>query len=215
MKIIIFDMDGVLFDSIGFAREVFLANYPGTTAEIYNEIHSGNYHEGVRRYDHLRIQETEEERAKNRAEYMEKKSKTPLFEGIKQILKELQSFGYVLAINTNAYDRNCIPLLERSNIKDYFDFIATADLSKDKVEKFQIIRDRYGAENKDVVFITDALGDLRDADTANVPTITVTWGVHDISFFEREEHDNLFGVANTVGELKDFILSYFSTNDLT
>ena len=131
-----------------------------------------------------------------------------MFSGVRELLEKLHKQGYILVINTGAYNRNCIPILEYSKITHLFDFIATAELSKSKLEKFKLIEDKYGVVKKDILFVTDALGDVREANIAGIPTIAVTWGVHDKSFFEREKHSNLIGIANTVKELNDFIEQY-------
>ena len=123
-------------------------------------------------------------------------------------MKDLKKSSYLLVLNTNAYNRNLIPLLENSGIEKLFDFIASAEISKNKVEKFKLIEEKYGVDKKDLLFITDALGDVRDADMAQIPTIAVTWGVHDKSFFEREKHDNLIGVVDNVKQLSDFIKKF-------
>ena len=121
------------------------------------------------------------------------------------MLEELRSDGYLLVLNTNAYDENCLPLLENSGIKTQFNFIATANLSKDKVEKLKLIEYKFNTKKEDILFVTDALGDVRDADIAEVPTVAVTWGVHDASFFELENHPSLVGIVNSVEELLSFI----------
>jgi len=199
-------MDGVLFDSIPLAKKVFMEGHPGLTEEMYHEIHSGNFHVEAEKYAHLRVKETEEERQKRYREYSETKSKSPLFEGIKDLLFDLHSMGYILVVNTNAYEKNSMPLLEYSGIKNLFDFIATAEVSKDKVEKFKIIEDKYKTNKEDVLFITDSLGDVKAADAVRVPTVAVTWGVHDRSFFEREKYSNLVGIVDTMESLKNFII---------
>lgn len=201
-------MDGVLFDTIPYARMVFLERHPGVTEQMYNEIHTGNYHEEAKKYSHLKIKETEEEYTKHRIDYAEKKSTAVLFKGMKSVLEDFHRQGYVLAINTNAYNKNCLPLLENAGIKNLFDFIATAELSTDKVEKFKLIQNKYKTENKDLLFITDALGDVRDADVAGIPTVAVTWGVHGGEFFKDDRYHNLIGVVDTVEELLDFIEKY-------
>lgn len=209
-KVIIFDMDGVLFDTIPYAREVFLNRHPGMTEEMYNEIHGGNFHIESKKYSHLKITETEEQKIKHQIDYAEKKSKTPLFLGIKNLLEDLHNGGYLLVMNTNAYNKNCLPMLENAGIKESFDFIATAEISKDKIEKFKLIEDKYKTEKKNLLFVTDALGDVKDANIAEIPTVAVTWGVHNKTFFEREKYSNLVGIVNTVEELKNFIANYFN-----
>jgi HAD superfamily hydrolase (TIGR01509 family) len=201
-------MDGVLFDTIPDARKFFIERHPTVTAEMYNEIHTGNYHAEAVKYSHLQIQDSEEDRDKKLVRYSEIKNKSSLFPGIRELLENLHKAGYILVMNTNAYAKNCLPLLERAGIQSLFDFIPTAEISKDKVEKFKLIEQKYTINKKDTLFITDALGDLRDADTAGVPTIAVTWGVHDKSFFEREKHENLVGAVTTVEELDTFIKNY-------
>lgn len=199
-------MDGVLFDTIPYAEGVFLERHPGVTREMYKEIHSGNFHEEAKKYAHLKKEETGEEKAARAAAYAEKKKETPMFDGVENLLKDLHESGYVLVLNTNAFDKNCLPLLEQAGIKDLFDFIASAEFSKSKVEKFKLIEEKYGVNSEDTLFITDALGDVREAEVAGVPTVAVTWGVHDESFFKRVKHTHLVGIFHTVPELREFLL---------
>jgi phosphoglycolate phosphatase-like HAD superfamily hydrolase len=103
-KVIVFDMDGVLFDTIPFARKSFIERHPGVTEKMYNDIHSGNYHEEAKKYYHLKMKETPEEEEAFRMEYSNKKKETPLFHGIKDLLEDLYHSGYVLVLNTNAYE---------------------------------------------------------------------------------------------------------------
>lgn len=198
-------MDGVLFDSIPFARLVFIERHPGVTEEMYDEIHSGNFHEAAAKYAHLKADASEEEEARFKQEYSVRKGQSKMFEGVWEMLTELHDAGYVVVLNTNAYERNCLPLLENSGIKDFFSLIASAEMPRDKTEKFGIIQNKYGADIKDMVFVTDALGDVKDAEKAGVSTIAVTYGVHDEAHFKRGEHPFLVGVAHTVAELRELL----------
>lgn len=200
-------MDGVLIDSIPFAMQYFIERHPGINEKEYKEIHAGNFHENAKKFLHLAKNLTEEEKKVRQQRYGEIKAKTPLFNGIKELLEKLHKSGYIIVLNTNAYNRNTLPILEHSKINDLFDFIATAELSKDKTEKFKIIEEKYNTDKKNILFVTDALGDVKEANLANISTIAVTWGAHDKSFFEREYLSNLVMVVDTVKELEDFILS--------
>lgn len=204
-KVLIFDMDGVLFDTISYAEETYLKRHPGVTSKMYKEIHSGNFHEETKKYSHLKIEETEEEENKHSVMYTEKKSTTPMFKGIREFLEDLHNNEYLLILNTNAFNKNCLPLLEKSGIKNLFDLIATAEFSKSKVEKFKLIEEKYKVSKEDIFFVTDSLGDVKEAEIAGVPTIAVTWGVHDESFFDKEKYSNLMSIVHTVEELNEFI----------
>lgn len=207
-KLIIFDLDGVLFDTPEHVNDFFLKKYPTLTREIMSEMLTGNFHEELEKMKkiHKPIEETPEEFEIRNKEYAMKKAKLPMYPGIEDLLENLHGRGYIITINTSALEKNCLPLLEYSDVSKYFDFIATKDISTSKVEKFKIIKEKYGVSDEDMIFITDTLGDIREAEVANIPTIAVTWGAHNHSFFTREPHRNLVKIVDTVTELQNCLL---------
>jgi phosphoglycolate phosphatase len=204
-KIIIFDLDGVLFDSTSVAALYMKKRYKGMTDEMQKELLTGNWHEEVAKLSHLKIPETEEEKKERNEEYSKVKSEVLMFKGTKELLLDLHSQGYLLALNTSAWDRNCVPLLDKARIATLFDVLGTAELGRSKVEKFKMIKEKYSLNESEMLFVTDTLGDVREADLAHVPTVAVTWGAHDEGYFNREPHENLIAIASSVDELRDVI----------
>ena len=205
-KVIVFDMDGVIFDSGEIAHNHIKNKYPSLTEEMHKEILMHNFYDGLAKIKHLKRPMSKEEEETLGLEYIEKKKKAPLYDGMLEFLENLHKQGFILALNTSSMERNCIPLLEKDGVRKFFDFLGTKEVSKSKVEKFKIIREKYTIENEEMLFITDTLGDIREADQAGVPTVAVTWGVHDRYFFSIEPHENLKKVVDTVAELEDYII---------
>ncbi len=195
-------MDGVLFDSATFAYREMCRIYPGMTEAMMKEINCGNFHEAIEKLTIPKIVETEEEAEARRTRYANEKSNAPLFDGVFNLLKDLHAKGYLLVLNTSASNRNCTPLLDRAGILEVFDFIGTKEVSKSKVEKFGIIKEKYNVALEEMVFITDTLGDLREAEIALVPTIAVTYGAHEREYFTRETYTSLVTIVDSVDELR-------------
>jgi phosphoglycolate phosphatase-like HAD superfamily hydrolase len=145
-KIIIFDLDGVLFDSVALTEQYLYDRYPSMTKEMQMEILCGNFHEELKKITLPKKEQTEEEAEACRALHTENKSKVPMYEGVKETLLELHKKGYILALNTSAYEKNSLPLLDRAGITGLFDFLGTAEMSQSKVVKFKMIEEKYGSE---------------------------------------------------------------------
>jgi len=207
-KITIFDLDGVLFDSTDHIAQFFLDWFPGLTKKRVHEMWTGNFDEELKKFreNNKPIQETDEEKHERTSLYSERKSNISVHEGIRELLNKLHKNGHILVVNTAALEKNCLPLLEKAGILDKFDFVATKKLSVSKTEKFKLIAKKYQVAPEKMVFITDTLGDIREADVANVPTIAVTWGAHDRSYFDREPHNNLVKIVDRVEELEKLLI---------
>jgi phosphoglycolate phosphatase len=206
-KILVFDLDGVLFDTLAIVEQAMIDSYPGLTKEMSRELLCGNYYEETEKLTIPKKSETEEEAVERKLLFSKKKAEASTYPGAKEFLEKLYEEGYMLVLNTSAYERNCLPLLERADMAKLFDYLATAEVSKSKVEKFKVIQEKYEVNAEDTLFVTDTLGDLREADIAGVPTIAVTWGVHDRSYFTREEHPNLIAIVDSFDELMKVVQS--------
>lgn len=201
-KLVIFDLDGVLYDSSAIAFEGLRAIFPDLTEDIMNEILTGNFHEEIKKLTLSKAEVTEEERQLRKEKYTKLKSEAPLFPGIKELLQEVKGRNISLGLNTSATRNNCVPLLERQGVFELFDYIGTKEEGESKAVKFTLILDTFLLKPEEVVFVTDTLGDLREAESVGIPTIAVTYGAHSREFFMREPHTNLVAIVDTVEELQ-------------
>lgn len=203
-------MDGVLFDSQKVVNDFFLDWYPTMTREILDEILCGNFHEGLEKFKLTNDprKETPEEKEARTAEYVKNKRQSPFYPGIRELVEKLHSDGFILTVNTSAFERNCLPLFIQSNTTQFFDFIATAEVSRSKVEKFNVISQKYETPTTEMLFITDTLGDVREAASAGVPTVAVTWGAHNRAYFTRDKNTHIVAIVDQAHELEHFVKSY-------
>ncbi len=209
-KIVIFDMDGTLFNNVETAYANVSIKQPRITRGEFLALYAENYHDAIVKYqtNNPPIQLTPEQQEQYDQNYALKKAHSKLFSGIHNLLEKLYNDGIILVLNTSAYERNALPQLEQTGIKKFFDLIGTVELSKSKIEKFNIILEKYNVTKDDVLFVTDAVGDVKEASVLDIPTIGVTWGIHDREYLNREHYNNLITIVDTVKELKDYIYAY-------
>ena len=207
-KVIVFDLDGVLLDSVSLQLSFSKENFPSMTDRDIKNLHKGNIYEEDKKINLPRIGETEEEKLKRWDAYNKRKFALSLFPGIKEMLERLAE-NYILTINTSAWNATTLPILEKNGIKGLFSFVATSDLNMVKLEKFKIIAKELDKNPTEFLFITDALGDVVDAEVLSVPTVVVTWGMHGREYFDREKHKNIVGFVDTLEELENYIASNF------
>ena len=120
-----------------------------------------------------------------------------------EILKSLSEQGHTLCLNTSSPQAQCERVLSKYGVFDCFDFLATIELSINKREKFQIIAGRYGVECGDLVFITDTVSDVMEAESMKVPTIAVTWGMATKAEFTKAQPQNLLATIDRPSEIQE------------
>lgn len=203
-EIIVFDMDGVIVDSVDLMFELTSKDFPDISREDFQNLFVGNL------FDQLKVMEDryglpnreDEEFIRSREEYTKKKvSSSQMYPGIKELLTELKNLEKGLSLNTSAAPKNTLPLLDRLGITKLFDYIFTRGDSPLKIEKFRLIAECYGVNPKEFIFVTDSIGDIQESGELGIPTIAVTWGVHDRKHFEDNRFSNVIGIVDTVDEL--------------
>lgn len=201
-KVVVFDVDGVILDSIDLVRQDLLLRRPSMTEEEFKEIFLENFWTGLTKFkEKFSIGElSQEERSEREAQRLLVRHEIKVFEGMKEAL-QCVSQKYTLVVNSSGYKEHIEIPLQASGVLRFFNFIASKEVSVDKIEKFEFIMDKYDVSPEDVLFVTDTIGDIRDSDRAGIDAIAVTWGVHNRDDFEKQKFQHLIGIIDTVDDL--------------
>ena len=157
----------------------------------------------------------EETTEKAIALYRERYSKVGKFEnrpyeGIPELLKKLKEDNRVLVIASSKPTGFVEDILNKFDLRQYFDIISAADLSGKKCEKEDVIKEALEILNlkngdKDVVMIGDRHYDINGAKYFNLDSIGVNYG---FAFDKNELKDaGATYVVETVKELGELLFS--------
>lgn len=212
--LIIFDFDGVIVDSTRTMFKYTKRSIPFMSWKLYQEIFDArSFFKAIGIYNTIRRsfqKRTPEEVQKRRSAYTKEKLETcAIVPGMEKLLQAL-SKEYTLAVNTNSQKVNCVPLLEKYGLTQYFSKIETGDRTSSKAEKNIEILNELGFRPVNALFITDSIRDVLFAKDAGILSIGVLSGVHEKRHFERRRvRKSVVAVAGDAQELERSIRNYF------
>lgn len=125
-----------------------------------------------------------------------------LYPGTLDVLRNLNSKGYKMAVATNKSHDNAIEILRYFKISQFCDFMMGSDL-EGKLKKADIIREclmRLAVLPSEAVYVGDSNFDLEGAKKIGMDFIGVTYG-----FGFRKDDDIGFKLVNSVSEIEDMI----------
>ena len=110
---------------------------------------------------------------------------------------------YHLVIISSIDDEIINPYLERSKINNIFEEVWGIRKKTSKVDKFKKLLDQFNLKKEECYFITDTLGDVKEANKVGIESIGVTWGYHDKETLLR---GNPVAIVDTPRKLLDLLL---------
>ena len=204
LKSVIFDFDGVIASTFEMCRSL-TKEFDGVAldAEAYKEFFDGNVLDNGTKRKFISFHDISV-KMKFLVEYARRLHDEHLpVPGIKEVIAEL-AIRHDLHIVTSGDTKIISDFLKRHSLREHFGEVLGYDVAHSKVEKFAMLG-ASGNEARNYMYITDTLGDLKEAAKAGLPAIAVTWGFHDEKRLRRG--DSLV-IVRTPRELKQAIDEY-------
>ncbi len=195
-KAIIFDFDGVIHDTFEFHRGK-VGEFAGTSIskQDFQDIHNGNFYEHkndkLDNVDWIAYRDFTHEGFKT----------FQIDEKMKEMLLALND-SHELFIISSGGEKNIGVFVKNNGLENIFKEVLGGETHSSKVEKFNSIFKKYNLSNEDVIFITDTLGDILEANEMNIKTIAVDFGYHPRETLEKGKP---FKIVSSVGELSETI----------
>jgi phosphoglycolate phosphatase-like HAD superfamily hydrolase len=178
-KILMFDFDGVLIDTLIpvylMAREI----NEDMDLEEYKTFFDGNIHDATRKNGQL---QNFDPLFPEKYDHIVREMKIP--DILKEAVRKL-SASHLLVIVSSTPSASIEKILAREGIRECFADILGADIHKSKAVKIRMLLDAYSKAPHDCLFITDTLGDIREAAACSVPAVAVTWGFHNAENLQK------------------------------
>ncbi len=125
---------------------------------------------------------------------------TPMFDGAKEVLRELAERGYLLAVATGKGRQGLNSVLRQTGLEPLFHATRSADeaFSKPHPQMLLQLLDELGVAAEEALMIGDTEYDLQMASNAGVCGLAVSYGVHEEA--RLLQHSPL-GIIHDVSEL--------------
>jgi len=125
--------------------------------------------------------------------------------GMPEIIKQFAQ-SYMLIIISSTITAPIQQFIKKHNLAMYFTEVMGNDIHASKAEKIKMVFSKYGTDSAKCLFITDTLGDIKEATGVGVAAIGVTWGFQDKKTLLK---GNPLFIAEKPEELPSIVSNYF------
>lgn len=208
VKLVIFDWDGTLVDSVDhIAGSLHQAatelGFPALEQAAYRDIIGLGIVEALEQlYPGIEPDDVQRMR-EGYARYFFMKQTGPqnVFEGMAEVVADLRGVGRACSVATGKSRRGLEGALVSSGLGHHFEITRCADETRSKPDPLMLqeILDFHGHRPDEAVMIGDTRYDLDMAQRIGMPSIGVEWGVHDRNVLGQYDPH---AVVSSVAELR-------------
>src|SRR3989344_192906 len=165
-KVLLIDFDGVIVDTFDVCMKTSVDVWGKTSVDEYRKWFEGNL------YKSLNIEKegfTEKENDFFKL-YASRMIKVDPIRGIQKVMDQLKDI-YILVIVSSSINSPVEKYMKKHKMTSHFDKIFGVDVHKSKVTKIRMVFDEYRVGPQECLFITDTLGDMREAREAGVDAV--------------------------------------------
>jgi len=194
MKLLLFDFDGVLVDSLDVYEKTVTdclqqIGQPLTRGRAeFLELFEGNFYESLAQkgvnMDKFFAASVDILSKVNYAEM------TP-FDAIRPVLRELKQNHPMIVISSNDTP-TIVEALRLYDFNGIFSEVLGSDFMLSKKDKILHVISQYNVTLQDIYYIGDTTGDIKEGKQAGVKTVGVTWGWHSKEKMAAARPDYLF-----------------------
>ncbi len=180
-KLVIFDFDGVLVNTLEFSFDEHKKLNNSLTWKKFQDFSNGNFRSGIGKAvaeDNYIIPDNWDDL------YTKNIEDITISDILNKTITEL-SIKYILTIVSSSSTKVINKFLEKEKITEIFSDILGADINSNKTVKINSLLRKYNILPSDIVFITDSLGDILEANESGINSIGVTWGIHSKENLEK------------------------------
>lgn len=193
-RLVIFDFDGTLADTLGEALEVVngLAPRYGFTPvdhELAATLRGLEVREALKRVG-LPARKVPSLLLEIRRAMRHRLARVRPVEGIPQALDALRHHGATLGILTSNAEENVREFLERSGLASRFLFVTGSTSLFGKARRLRaLLADRSPDQRRQAIYVGDEARDIEAAQRVGIRSAAVLWGAHTRALLEKHDPD--------------------------
>jgi phosphoglycolate phosphatase len=152
----------------------------------------------------LAVERHRELAARYRHHYLAQALSIPLFEGVRDMLAEMNGAGHLLGVATGKSRAGLDHALDQQDVRHFFVATRCADEGFPKPHPGMLLElmSLVGADPTDTLMIGDTTHDLELARNAGVAAVAVAYGAHDLEGLARERP---LATLHSIAELRAWL----------